>query len=49
MSHMLNESSSSGLNGDVLVEGRGIIGLDFGIDWVGQMAKHCWIVSVFVY
>ena len=49
---MLNESSSSGLNGDVLVEAKGTTARSkfLRIDWLGQtLASFCWIVSVFVY
>ena len=49
---MLNESSSSGLNGDVLVEAKGNTAGSklLRIDWLGQtLASFCWIVSVFVY
>ena len=49
---MLNESSSSGLNGDVLVEAKGNTASSkfLRIDWLGQtLASFCWIVSVFVY
>ena len=49
---MLKENSSSGSNGDVLVEADGNIARSkfLRIDWLGQtLASFCWMVSVFVY
>ena len=49
---MLNESSGSNPNGEVLPETKVNIARSkfLRIDWLGQtLASFCWIVSVFVY